>query len=369
MAWKTSYYHYDGQGSTQLLTDESGNVTDSYCNTAYGTPVDTGAANPTVNPFRFVGQLGYYLDADTGNYYVRVRTYAPVLAMWLSEDRLGFDSSNSDLTESYEWRARDWLTKLPNLYRYAENNPAAFIDASGLALQPTPFPGLPRLSPVPFPSPPVPSSPLPWLPPMPYSPSLPPEWWVPPSPLQPIWPFKPLTTPPKGCPLPWWWGDPYYDPESGLPGHTRPSQNPLGGPHPFPPVTGWYSIGVPCTPNRKLPQTTARLLLPVQKQYSWNVPGIEYCSYLADPACCPGNNPFRAGIQPGVRQIVSRFSITYPKGTTILLICTGAPNAQWCIRGAVLPRGLKMTVKTVRVSTGDCLPMLITPGEDYGSTC
>ena len=26
MTWKTSYYHYDGQGSTRLLTDENGNV-------------------------------------------------------------------------------------------------------------------------------------------------------------------------------------------------------------------------------------------------------------------------------------------------------------------------------------------------------
>jgi hypothetical protein len=52
---KTSYYHYDGLGSTQLLTDENANITDSYCNTAFGAPVDKGAANPTANPFRYVG--------------------------------------------------------------------------------------------------------------------------------------------------------------------------------------------------------------------------------------------------------------------------------------------------------------------------
>ena len=68
---QTSYYHYDGLGSTQLLTDENGTITDSYANTAFGEPVDTGAENPTPNPFQFVGQLGYYLDSDTGNYYVR----------------------------------------------------------------------------------------------------------------------------------------------------------------------------------------------------------------------------------------------------------------------------------------------------------
>ena len=37
-----SFYHPDALGSAQLLTDGSGSVTDSYCNTAYGTPVSSG---------------------------------------------------------------------------------------------------------------------------------------------------------------------------------------------------------------------------------------------------------------------------------------------------------------------------------------
>ena len=93
---QTSYYHYDGLGSTQLLTDENGTITDSYANTAFGEPVDTGAENPTPNPFQFVGQLGYYLDSDTGNYYVRARDYSPLLARWLSEDPLGFGGRRSE---------------------------------------------------------------------------------------------------------------------------------------------------------------------------------------------------------------------------------------------------------------------------------
>jgi uncharacterized protein RhaS with RHS repeats len=75
MAGQTSYYHYDGLGSTQCLTDKNGNVTDSYAYTAFGEAVPTGAANATPNPFRYVGREGYYLDADTGDYYVRARTY------------------------------------------------------------------------------------------------------------------------------------------------------------------------------------------------------------------------------------------------------------------------------------------------------
>jgi RHS repeat-associated protein len=108
---QTSYYHYDGLGSTQLLTEENGNVTDSYCNTAYGMPVDTGAANPTPNPFRYVGQIGYYLDRDTGDYYVRARTYRPVLARWLSMDPIGCKGDDA------------------NLYRYVGGKPLDRIGA------------------------------------------------------------------------------------------------------------------------------------------------------------------------------------------------------------------------------------------------
>ena len=108
---QTSYYHYDGQGSAQCLTDENGNITDQYCNTAFGEPVPTGAANPTTNPFRYEGREGYYLDLDTGDYYVRARTYSPVLARWLS-----IDPADSD----------------PNPYSYCVNDPTRFSDPSGL---------------------------------------------------------------------------------------------------------------------------------------------------------------------------------------------------------------------------------------------
>jgi len=80
MAAQTSYYHYDGLGSTQCLTDSSGNVTDQYANTAFGEAVPTGAANPTTNPFRYAGQVGYYFDPDSAELYVRARVYRPVLA-------------------------------------------------------------------------------------------------------------------------------------------------------------------------------------------------------------------------------------------------------------------------------------------------
>ena len=71
----TSYYHFDGTGSTAQLTNASQSVTDSYTYDARGNP--TTSAGVTTNPFRFVGRYGYYFDIDSGTYYVRVRYYDP----------------------------------------------------------------------------------------------------------------------------------------------------------------------------------------------------------------------------------------------------------------------------------------------------
>jgi len=80
----SSYYHYDGSGSTRALTINSETVTDTNMYDAWGvTRVSTGS---TVNSFEYVGDRGYYLDDDTNNYYVRERVYRPQLGRWLSDD-------------------------------------------------------------------------------------------------------------------------------------------------------------------------------------------------------------------------------------------------------------------------------------------
>jgi len=84
----TSYYHYDGEHSTRLLTDDSGAITDTYIYSAYGELVArTGTTN---NPFGYKGAVGYYTNSATGDIYVRARTYEPVIGRWLSMDPLGF---------------------------------------------------------------------------------------------------------------------------------------------------------------------------------------------------------------------------------------------------------------------------------------
>jgi RHS repeat-associated protein len=111
------YYNFDGQGSTRELTDENGDVTDTYTYTAFGEEIaHTGT---TENPFRYNGALGYYTNSDTNDIYVRERIYEPTNGRWLSEDPEEFSDG-------------------PNQYVYVLNDPLNFDDPSGLALQITP---------------------------------------------------------------------------------------------------------------------------------------------------------------------------------------------------------------------------------------
>lgn len=85
-----SYYHYDALGSTQALTDESGDTTDVYIYDAWGNEV--AAEGSTMNPFRWPGQVGYYYDDMLGTFYVRARVYDPARARWMSQDPLFYPS-------------------------------------------------------------------------------------------------------------------------------------------------------------------------------------------------------------------------------------------------------------------------------------
>jgi len=85
---KTSYYHYDALGSTRQLTDETETVTDSYTYNAWGEIIEqTGT---TTNPFRWIGNVGYYWDEETQDYYVRARYYQPQSGRWMTQDPLMF---------------------------------------------------------------------------------------------------------------------------------------------------------------------------------------------------------------------------------------------------------------------------------------
>ncbi len=110
--WTPSYYHFDRIGSTRALTSSSGSITDTYFYEAFGTSL--GGTGSTVNPFQFIGQLGYYRDAASGLYYVRDRVYDPVTGRWVSRDRIGFASGDS------------------NPFRYVASRPTFSNDPTGL---------------------------------------------------------------------------------------------------------------------------------------------------------------------------------------------------------------------------------------------
>jgi RHS repeat-associated protein len=107
----TSFYHFDGQGSTLSLTDAAGTATDGYAYYAFGGLVTT--VGSTVNPYLYLGQKGYIYDSDLGNYQVRARRYGTGIGRWWSRDPIGFAGGDA------------------NLYRYVGNSPVASTDPSG----------------------------------------------------------------------------------------------------------------------------------------------------------------------------------------------------------------------------------------------
>ncbi len=119
-----NYFHIDAQRSIRQLTSENETVTDSYSYTAFGEPVATSGT--TENPFRYNGSVGYYTDTETGEIYIRRRTYRPEIARWLSRDPLDFVDG-------------------PDLYAYVNNHPED-ADPSGRAIAKTGYPTLIKAS-------------------------------------------------------------------------------------------------------------------------------------------------------------------------------------------------------------------------------
>ena len=67
----TSFYLFDGLGATTQLTNNTGSVTDEYLYDSFGNSISGGTSGTTTNQFRYVGRLGYYLDGDLGDCFLR----------------------------------------------------------------------------------------------------------------------------------------------------------------------------------------------------------------------------------------------------------------------------------------------------------
>jgi RHS repeat-associated protein len=107
----TNFFVFDALGSTDRLTTINAAVTDSYIYKAFGITIPI--LMPTVNPYRFVGREGYYLDTDLSTYALRARIYDPETGRFLSHDPSGMRTGES------------------NYYTYVGNRPLMAVDPSG----------------------------------------------------------------------------------------------------------------------------------------------------------------------------------------------------------------------------------------------
>src|SRR5262249_13337876 len=93
-----------------------GSTTDTYVYQAFGSiQASTGAS---VNPYRYVGQLGYSYDSDTSFSYLRSRYVSTAVGRFLSPDPLRF------------------FLDLAGPYTYVGNSPIIHSDPSGLMWPP-----------------------------------------------------------------------------------------------------------------------------------------------------------------------------------------------------------------------------------------
>ena len=108
-----SFYHADGLGSTRLLTNISGIVTDRYSYDAFGTKRNqTGLS---AQPFSFTSEQ---VDSEAGMVFLRARYYDPNFGRFISADRFPNLASQS---------------QSGNRYVYVQNNPITLVDPTGNA--------------------------------------------------------------------------------------------------------------------------------------------------------------------------------------------------------------------------------------------
>jgi len=108
---ETRYYHADGLGSMRFLTDELGNVTDTYGYTAFGELLDHVGTD--VQPYQFAGEP---FEPNAGFYYNRARWLDVGTGRFASVDT--FSASEED-------------PRTLHRYLYVSSNPVNNIDPTG----------------------------------------------------------------------------------------------------------------------------------------------------------------------------------------------------------------------------------------------
>jgi RNA polymerase sigma factor (TIGR02999 family) len=106
------WYGHDGHGSVRLLSDNAGNVTDTYTYDAFGIQI-ASSGNNTPNNYRYTGEQW---DSDLGMYYLRARYYHPDKGRFWNMD--SFEGTHVDPLSLHK-------------YLYAHANPINGWDPSG----------------------------------------------------------------------------------------------------------------------------------------------------------------------------------------------------------------------------------------------
>lgn len=120
----SSYYHFDGLGSTDRITNSAGLISDDYIYRAFGELATSHTT--TVNSFRYIGRSGYYYDSDIDLSYLRARYYDPIRNRFLTKDDMSL--FRPFITTSLVARP---VHEHSTLYIYVGNNPVVYTDPSG----------------------------------------------------------------------------------------------------------------------------------------------------------------------------------------------------------------------------------------------
>ena len=105
----SAFYAFDERGCVAQRLSSAGAVQSSELYDAYGSRAGTAGQ---ANPWGYMGQWGYYTDAETGLILCTDSFYDPALGRFLTRAPIGYDGGL-------------------NLYGYTGNNPVNQIDPDG----------------------------------------------------------------------------------------------------------------------------------------------------------------------------------------------------------------------------------------------
>ena len=108
-------YHFDFRGSTVAITDQYGNITDTFAYDTYGKLISRTGNSFVI--FGYNGRDGVITDRN-GLIYMRARYYSPEMKRFINADIIPGEISDS--------------TSL-NRYSYVNGNPVSFVDPFGLS--------------------------------------------------------------------------------------------------------------------------------------------------------------------------------------------------------------------------------------------